>query len=80
AAATARHRVPVTLVLLPSYEQVCRGANFAVQEMLTEEGRAVGFDVCNTCAAFRAWPSKPELFIPDKHFSRTGNRLLLATI
>ncbi len=80
AAATARHRVPVTLVLLPSYEQVCRGARFAVQEALTEDARALGLDVCDACAPFRAWPDKPALFIPDKHFSATGNRLLLAAI
>ena len=29
---------------------------------------------------FRAWPDKPALFIPDKHYSYTGNRLLLAEI
>jgi hypothetical protein len=80
AAAAARHRVPVTLVLLPDYEQVCRGANLAVQEALTEDARALGLDVCDVSEPFRAWPDKRELFIPDKHFSRTGNRLLLAAI
>jgi hypothetical protein len=76
----ARHHVPVTLVLLPSYEQVTRGAGCAVQDALTEEAHAVGFDVCDVCDAFRSWPDKPALFIPDKHFSATGNRLLLAEI
>src|SRR5262245_14186666 len=76
----AKHRVPVTVVLLPSYDQVCRGAGFAVQDALAEDSRAVGFDVCDVREAFRAWPNKAELFIPDKHFSATGNRLLLATI
>jgi hypothetical protein len=75
-----RHRVPVTVVLLPSYEQVTRGAKFAVQEALMEDARSVGFDVCDVSEAFRAWPNKPALFIPDKHFSDTGNRLLLAEI
>lgn len=77
---TARHRVPVTVVLLPSYDQVLRGAGFAVQDALAEDAHAVGFDVCDTRAAFLAWPNKPGLFIPDKHFSDVGNRLLLATI
>lgn len=80
AGAVARHRVPVTVVALPSYEQVLRGAGFAVQDALAEEARAVGFDVCDVRAAFLARPDRPELFIPDKHFSATGNRLLLATI
>ena len=76
----ARHRVPVTVVLLPGYEQVCRGAGFAVQDALAADARAVGFDVCDVREPFRAWPDKPALFIPDKHFSAVGNRLLLATI
>jgi hypothetical protein len=80
AAGTARHRVPVTVVLLPDYEQVCRSAGRAVQDVLAEDARAVGFDVCDACAPFRAAPDKPALFVPDKHFSATGNRLLLATI
>ncbi|MBN9122668.1 MAG: hypothetical protein J0I06_26565 [Planctomycetes bacterium] len=80
AGAAARHRVPVTVVLLPAHEQVCRGAGFAVQDALAEDARAVGFDVCDVRGAFLAWPDKPGLFIPDKHFSAAGNRLLLATI
>lgn len=78
--ATARYRVPVTLVLLPDYEQVTRGAAFAVQDALAEDALAVGFGVCDVRAAFLAWPDKPGLFIPDKHFSDVGNRLLLAEI
>jgi hypothetical protein len=79
-AAAARHRVPVTAVLLPNYEQVCRGAKFAVQDALAEDARAAGLDVCDVRRAFLAWPDKPALFIPDKHFSDTGNRLLLAEV
>jgi hypothetical protein len=80
AAAAGRHGVPVTMVPLPDYEQVMRGAGRAVQEALAEDARAVGFDVCDPCDAFRAWPDRAALFVPDKHFSPTGNRLLLATI
>jgi hypothetical protein len=80
AAVAARHRVPVTVVLLPSHEQVCRGFGFAVQDALAEDARAVGFDVCDVRAAFLACPDKPALFIPDKHFSEAGNRVLLAAI
>lgn len=77
---TAKYRVPVTLVLLPNYEQVCRSGKFVVQDVLTEDARAVGFDVCDVREPFCSWPDKPGLFIPDKHFSATGNRLLLAEI
>ncbi len=76
----AQHKVPVTVVLLPSHEQVTRGAGYAAQQMFAEEARAVGFDVCDVCSAFRNWPDRAALFIPDKHFSDTGNRLLLAEL
>lgn len=76
----ARHRVPATVLLLPSYEQVFRGAGFAVQDALAGDARAAGLDVCDVRAPFLAWSNKRELFIPDKHFSAAGNRLLLATL
>ncbi|MCI0702372.1 MAG: hypothetical protein L0241_14915 [Planctomycetia bacterium] len=80
AESTAKHRVPVTVVLVPSYEQVCRDAGFAVQDALALDARAIGFDVCDSREAFHTYPDKAKLFIPDKHFSAFGNRLLLATI
>lgn len=75
-----RSRVPVSVVLLPSYEQVTRNAGFAVQDALAEEARAVGWGVCDVRAAFRAHPNGPALFLPDKHFSATGNELLLREV
>lgn len=80
AARAARHRVPVTVVLLPSYEQVLRGAGFAVQDAVAADARAAGLDVLDVRDTFLARPDKPTLFIPDKHFSATGNRLLLAAL
>jgi hypothetical protein len=80
AGAAARHSVPITLVLLPDYEQVCRGAGFAVQDTVAEDARSLGLDVCDVRAAFLARADKPALFIPDKHFSETGNRLLLSAV
>ncbi|MCE9567109.1 MAG: hypothetical protein K8U57_34330 [Planctomycetes bacterium] len=80
AKATARHRVPVTMVLLPNHEQTTRGAGFAFQNAITPVLREQGYDVCDVREAFLAYPDKPSLFIPDKHFSDVGNRLLLATV
>jgi hypothetical protein len=80
AATAERHNVPVTLVLLPDYEQVTRNEHLALQEVLAIEAGAVGFDVCDAYTPFRMWPDKPGLFVPDKHFSATGNRLLLAAV
>jgi hypothetical protein len=80
AAAAARYGVPVTAVLLPDHAQVCRAAGRAVQAAFAADARAVGFDVCDVTDRFAAWPDKPGLFTADKHFSPTGNRLLLAAI
>ncbi|WP_439630508.1 hypothetical protein [Gemmata sp.] len=76
----ARHRVPVTVVLLPNHEQVTQGAGFAFQDAVAPRLRELGYDVCDVRGAFLAFPNKPALFIPDKHFSDVGNRLLLATL
>jgi hypothetical protein len=72
--------VPVTVVLLPSYEQVLRGSGFAVQDAVAADARELGLDVCDVRSPFLAAADNPGLFIPDKHFSVVGNRLLLATI
>src|SRR5262249_26484941 len=76
----ARHRVPVTAVGLPNHEQGCRGARAATQDALAEDARAPGLDVCDVRAAVAARPGQPPPFIPHKHLSATGNRLLLAEI
>lgn len=75
-----RHRVPVSVILLPSYEQVTRNAGFAVQDAIAEEARAVGWGVCDVREVFRAHANGPTLFLPDKHFSATGNELLLREV
>ena len=80
AVAMRQRRVPVTMVLIPNYEQTSRGAGFAFQNAITPVLREQGYDVCDVREAFMTHPDKPSLFIPDKHFSDTGNRLLLATV
>jgi hypothetical protein len=77
---TRRHGVPVTVLLIPNYEQITRGAGFAFQDDAADLARAAGFDVCDVRDPFRDFPDKPALFIPDKHFSEVGNRLLLGEL
>jgi hypothetical protein len=72
-----RHRVPATIVLIPSFDQVCKGASFGFQDTLTALARAEGLDVCDVRGPFLNHPDKPALFIPDKHFSELGNEILL---
>jgi hypothetical protein len=42
--------------------------------------RGQGFDVLDPRAAFAACPDKESLFLPDKHFSASGNRILLREV
>jgi len=78
--ATSRHRVPVTLLLIPNFEQVTKGAGYAFQDEMTKLATEAGMDVCDARNEFAAYPDKPALFLPDKHFSDLGNRLLLAEL
>ncbi len=80
AEAAARHKVPATVVLLPNHEQVTKGAGFAFQDAVAPALRERGYDVCDVRRAFLDYQDKPGLFIPDKHFSPVGNRVLLAAI
>lgn len=80
ATVAARYDVPVTILLIPNYEQITRGAEFAFQDEATRIALAAGLDVCDVREPFRSFPSKPALFVPDKHFSAVGNRLLLAEL
>jgi hypothetical protein len=78
--AARRHGVPVTLVLIPNHEQICRGVPLGFQKTLTALGRATGLDICDVADAFRNQTDKAGLFIPDRHFSPRGNRVLLDAI
>jgi hypothetical protein len=77
---TKRHGVPVTALLIPNYEQITKGAGFAFQDDAAELAKAAGLDVCDIRDPLRDYPDKPALFIPDKHFSAIGNRILLAEL
>jgi hypothetical protein len=72
--------VPVTVVLIPSHEQITRGVPCGVQDALRPVLERAGADVCDVREAFLAAEDKPSLFIPDKHFSDRGNDLLLNAI
>ena len=74
---TARYGVPVTVLLIPNYEQISRDAEFAFQKRAAQIATAAGLDVCDVRSRFRNHPDKPALFVPDKHFSALGNRILL---
>ncbi len=77
ARATGRHAVPVTVLLIPTYQQVCQGEGFGFQNDLTPLLRELGQDVFDPRAAFLRHPDRPALFLPDRHLTPLGNRLLL---
>jgi hypothetical protein len=77
---SAKHDVPVTVILIPNYEQIVKGASFGLQDQLAELFTSTGLDVCDTRNAFVNDTDKATLFIPDKHFSPRGNHLLLRAV
>jgi hypothetical protein len=78
-AAAAQH-VPVTVLLIPTYEQVMRGAPCGFQDTLAALLRGQGYDVLDPREAFRSQPDRSALFLPDKHFTPLGNRVLLGEL
>jgi hypothetical protein len=74
---TKRHRVPVTVLLIPNWEQITKGEAYAFQDALKPIALETGFDVLDVRDVFRNYPDKAALFLPDKHFTDIGNRILL---
>ncbi len=74
---TKRYQVPMTILLIPNYEQINKGAGFAFQDELSHIVTLHEMDLLDVRDAFCNYPDKPALFIPDKHFSDLGNRILL---
>jgi hypothetical protein len=77
ARAAGRHHVPVTLILVPAYEQIRGDAPFEFQNAVKSLFRPDEIDVFDARAAFLAPADDPDLFLPDKHFTSRGNELLL---
>jgi hypothetical protein len=80
ACAARDHGVPVTVLLIPTFEQVTRGQRPVFQDAVLPLALRHGLDVCDVRADFLAETEKPGLFLPDKHFSPRGNRVLLAAL
>jgi hypothetical protein len=70
------HGVPVTILLIPSFDQVVGNASFAFQDQLAGLFHAQGYDVIDPRTPFRQYENPASLYIPDKHLSNAGNILL----
>ncbi|CAN5183895.1 hypothetical protein BH10PLA2_BH10PLA2_05770 [soil metagenome] len=68
--------VPVTILLIPSFDQVVGNASFNFQDQLAGLFRAQGYDVIDPRSPFRKHDDPASLYIPDKHLSNAGNILL----
>jgi hypothetical protein len=71
-----RH-VSVTVILIPSQQQIVRGDPFGFQDTVGPLLRAQGFDVLDPRDVFLRRPDREELYIADGHLSPAGNQLLL---
>jgi hypothetical protein len=72
-----KHRVPVTVLLLPNREQIFGKAGHALQDYECECCRAKGIDCFDARDLFVNGSDKLSLFLPDWHFTDKGNRILL---
>ena len=50
---TARYDVPVTILLIPNYEQITRGAEYAFQDEAGRLATQLGLDVLDVRGPFR---------------------------
>jgi len=80
AALSRKHDVPITVLLLPTYHQVCAGEGWVFQDTLGPIFREQWLDVFDVREPFVSDSDKPSLFIPDKHFSDRGNHILLQQV
>lgn len=67
--------VPVTVLLVPTYQQILHGAGYGFQDTLTPLLNDLGYDVFDPRDTLTRAAS-PALFAPDWHFSPAGNELL----
>jgi hypothetical protein len=74
---TREHNIPVTVLLIPAYHQIRKGANLTFQDILGTMLREQGYDVFDPRNVFLHHPDLDGLFVPDKHFSPRGNEILL---
>jgi hypothetical protein len=73
----AEHHLPATVILIPGYSQAVDGADFGFQDRLAPLFRELGYDVFDPRDAFRRQPHPAGLYLPDRHLTPAGNRLLL---
>jgi hypothetical protein len=72
-----RHRVPMTIMLIPAYHQVAKSAHFAFQDRVARILKPLGYDVFDPREAYLGASDRNNLFLPDLHFNARGNALLL---
>jgi hypothetical protein len=73
------HDVPVTIILIPTWEQVVGRKSYSFQDTIGHLAGGLGLDVLDPREAFHSVDrvERPGLYIPDKHLSEEGNQLLL---
>lgn len=75
-----RHRVPATVLLIPNREQIFGTAGFAFQDEIVALCRTAGLDYVDVRHVFEGEKEKPQLFLPDWHFTPRGNGLVLSAL
>jgi hypothetical protein len=72
--------LPITVIILPSYQQLVRNAGDGFQRRLRAILEPLGYDVFDPQPELRRHPNPQALFLPDKHFSPHANQLVAAAL
>jgi hypothetical protein len=75
-----RHATPVTVIVIPMRDEVCRNTVFPIEDALVPCLRAAGILVVDPRPAFTAERNPARLYVPDGHLSRRGNDLVADTL
>ena len=70
------HDMRITFVFIPSRRQILHGAKFSPQDLVTRWANEFGMGVVDPREAFQEHPDRRKLYLPDRHLTDEGNRLV----
>lgn len=78
--AEATRGTPITVLLIPSYQQLVARVADGYQRDMRALLEPIGYDVVDPLPALRDTADAPALFLPDKHFTARANQILVTEL
>jgi hypothetical protein len=72
--------IPMTVIVLPSHQQLVHNVSNGFQRELRALLQPLGYDVFDPLPVLQQQADRAALFLPDKHFSPVANELLVAAL